>query len=231
MQEEVGTSTCDAVAGLLLYLRFLLPSFLTNPVLTILLTTADFESQANAYEEDEGETIKYDMAVAFDDSKSSRFVPTKRKHLTNAYVSRSYEAGPDSSHMQCMENKAVLQQSTLAGKQPSSSLNVSFPTKRVRTASRRVFSPFSAGTSGCIQLPNKTDASSGDTNSFQDDQSTLHGGSLVPNSLEVESLGELEKQLPFDCADVSTRPKKKKKAKHLVSILMHLILNVRYHHY
>ncbi|CAA3025882.1 chromatin modification-related EAF1 B-like isoform X1 [Olea europaea subsp. europaea] len=189
MQEEVETSTCDAVA--------------------------DFESQANAYEEDEGETIKYDMAVAFDDSKSSRFVPTKRKHLTNAYVSRSYEAGPDSSHMQCMENKAVLQQSTLAGKQPSSSLNVSFPTKRVRTASRRVFSPFSAGTSGCIQLPNKTDASSGDTNSFQDDQSTLHGGSLVPNSLEVESLGELEKQLPFDCADVSTRPKKKKKAKHL----------------
>ncbi|CAI9774425.1 unnamed protein product [Fraxinus pennsylvanica] len=189
MQEEVETSACDAVA--------------------------DFESLANAYEEDEGETIKYDMAVAFEDCKSSRFVPTKRKHLTNAYVSRSYEAGPDPSLMHCMENKAVIQQSALAGKRPSSSLNVSFPTKRVRTASRRVFSPFSAGTSGCIQLPNKTDASSGDTNSFQDDRSTLHGGSLVPNSLEVESLGELEKQLPFDCADVSTRPKKKKKAKHL----------------
>ncbi|KAL2540751.1 Chromatin modification-related protein EAF1 A [Abeliophyllum distichum] len=191
MQEEVETSACDAVA--------------------------DFESQANAYEEDEGETSKYDMTVALEDSKSSRFVQTKRKHLTNACVSRAYEVGPDSSLMHCMENKAVIQQSDLTGKRPGSSLNVSIPTKRVRTASRRVFSPFSAGTSGCVQVPNKTDASSGDTNSFQDDQSTLHGGFSVPNSLEVESVGALEKQLPFVSADVLTRPKKKKKAKHLNS--------------
>ncbi|CAA3017601.1 Hypothetical predicted protein [Olea europaea subsp. europaea] len=82
MQEEVETSACDAVA--------------------------DFESQSNAFEEDEGETSKYDITVVFEDSKSSRFVPTKRKHLENAYVSRSYEAVSDSSLMHCMENKAMM---------------------------------------------------------------------------------------------------------------------------
>ncbi|XP_047981880.1 chromatin modification-related protein EAF1 A-like isoform X2 [Salvia hispanica] len=70
------------------------------------------------------------------------------------------------------------------------------------------------GASGCMQVPNKTDASSCDTNSFQDDHSTLHGGLAIPNSLEVESAGEFDKELPFDSAEVSTKPKKKKKAKH-----------------
>lgn len=132
------------------------------------------------------------------------------------YSGRSYEMGADLSFTHCMENKVGTQQAALIGKRPSNSLNVSIPTKRVRTASRqRVLSPFSAGTSGCVQAPSRADASSGDTNSFQDDQSTLHGGSQIPNSLEAESVGDFEKQLQFDSAEVSNRPKKKKKAKHV----------------
>ncbi|KAL8546567.1 hypothetical protein ACS0TY_006337 [Phlomoides rotata] len=188
MQEEVETSAFDAAV--------------------------EFESQAIAYYEDEGETNTYNMSVAFDDSKSSRYGQKKHKHLTYAYGARSYEMGSDLLPIQCVDNKVVTPQSGLLAKRPGSDLNVSIPTKRVRTATRRVISPFGAGASACIQVPNKTDASSCDTNSFQDDQSTLRGGLLVQNNVEVESAGEFEKQLPFDSAEVSTRPKKKKKAKH-----------------
>lgn len=193
----------------------ILPCYFELFVLTIFLWTADFESQDNAYDEDE-ETNTYDMPMAFAASKSSRLGQKKRKHLTHAYGVRSYEISSGILPMKCAENKAVAEQPALLAKRPGGSLNVSIPTKRVRTASRRVISPFSAGASGFIQVPNKTDASSGDTNSFQDDQSTLHGGSLVPNSLEVDSLGDFEKQLPFDPVEVSIKHKKKKKAKHLV---------------
>lgn len=188
VQEEVETSACDA--------------------------TEDFEYQDTAFDEDEGETNTYDMPMVFDSNKSSRFGQKKRKHLIHAYRVRSYEGSSDLLPLQYAENKVVNQQSAIMAKRPGGSLNVSIPTKRVRTASRRVISPFSAGTSGCIQLPNKTDTSSGDTNSFQDDQTTLQGGSLVPNSLEVESVGDYSKQLPFHSAEV-VKHKKKKKAKHL----------------
>ncbi|KAK8639432.1 hypothetical protein V6N13_137813 [Hibiscus sabdariffa] len=67
------------------------------------------------------------------------------------------------------------------------------------------------------QAPAQTDASSRDTNSFQDDQSTLHGGLRTQNSLEVESIRDFERQLPYDCAGTPTKPKKKKKAKNLGS--------------
>ncbi|KAG8371734.1 hypothetical protein BUALT_Bualt13G0118900 [Buddleja alternifolia] len=189
LQEGVETSACDGLA--------------------------DFEPQDNAYDEDEGETSTYDMSMAFEGSTSLRFAQKKRKKLRVACGVRSYEIGPDLLPMQHAENNVVTQQSPLLAKRPGGSLNVSIPTKRVRTASRRVISPFTAGTSGYAQLPNKTDASSGDTNSFQDDQSTLRGGSHIPNSYEVESVGDFEKQLPFDPVEVSTKHKKKKKAKHL----------------
>nr|GMD28014.1 chromatin modification-related protein EAF1 B-like isoform X1 [Ipomoea batatas] len=188
MQEEVETSACDAVA--------------------------DPEFQDYAYEEDEGETTMYDMPVAFDGNKSSRFSQKKRKKHLRTYSGRSYDIGADLSFTQCMENKVGSQQSVPQAKRHTSSLNVSFPTKRVRTCYRqRVLSPFNAGTSG-LQVSTKTDASS-ETSSFQDDQSTLHGGSHVPNNLEVESLGKFEKHLKFDSAEVSMKPKKKKKAKFL----------------
>lgn len=159
------------------------------------------------------------MPMTFE-GKSSRYGQKKRKHLVQAYGARPYEVSSDLLHMQSSENKLVTSQFGTLAKRPGSNINVSIPTKRMRTASRRVISPFGAAASGCIQVPIKTDASSCDTNSFQDDQSTLRGGLVVPNSLEVESAGDFEKQLPFDSAEVSTRPKKKKKPKHLVQYSM-----------
>lgn len=105
------------------------------------------------------------------------------------------------------------------GKRPAS-LNVGpIPTKRMRTANRqRVLSPFGSTPTANAQGQMRTDASSGDTNSFQDDQSSLLGGSQFQKSMEVESVGDFDKQLPYDSAETSIKPKKKKKAKHLVHI-------------
>ncbi|CAI9770643.1 unnamed protein product [Fraxinus pennsylvanica] len=178
-------------------------------------TSACDDVADNAYEEDEGETSTHDMSVAFNGSKSSRFAEKNPKHLTNPYGARSYKTGHQFLPVQCIESKFATQQSALLAKRPGSTLNASIPTKRTRTASRKVIGPFSAGTSGGIQISNKTDASSGDTDSYQDDQSTSRGGSLVPNGLEVESVGEFGKQLPFESVQPSTKPKKKKKEKHL----------------
>lgn len=176
---------------------------------------AYFGSQDCAFEVDEGETSAYDRSGALEGSKSSRLPQKTRKIHLKAYSGRPYHVGADSLFTQCVENRVGPHQSMLLGKRPASNVNVSIPTKRVRTASRqRVLSPFSASTAGCVQFPTKTDASSGDSGSFQDDHSTLHGGSQM-NSLEVESEGDYEKHLLFDSAEVS-KPKKKKKAKHLV---------------
>ncbi|XP_017228931.1 chromatin modification-related protein EAF1 A isoform X2 [Daucus carota subsp. sativus] len=80
-------------------------------------------------------------------------------------------------------------------KRCADTLNVSIPTKRVRTASRqRVPSQFTE-TSGCVQAQSKTYASSGDTTSFLDDQSTLYGGLHTPNT--------------YDSAEILHEPKKK----------------------
>ncbi|XP_059431988.1 chromatin modification-related protein EAF1 B-like isoform X2 [Corylus avellana] len=187
MQEEVDTSTYDAVA--------------------------DYGYEENAYDEDEGETSTFSLPGAFEGSKSSKFAQKKRKILMKSYTSRSYEVGADMPY--CTTGN---QQSMMIGKRPAS-LNVgSIPTKRMRTATRqRVLSPFSTGATGNMQAQVKTDASSGDTNSCQDDQSTLHGGSQIQKSVEVESVGDFEKQLPYDCAETSIKLKKKKKAKHLGS--------------
>ncbi|KAM3373811.1 chromatin modification-related protein EAF1 B [Capsicum galapagoense] len=166
-----------------------------------------------AYEVDEGETNAYDRSVPLDGNKSSRFPQKTPKIHLKGYTGRPYDVGAD---ILFTENRVGNHQSVLQGKRPASTLDVSIPTKRVRTASRqRVVSPFGATAAGCVQLPIKTDASSGDTGSFQDDQSTLHGGSHM-NSLEVESVGDYEKHLLFDSAEVS-KPKKKKKAKLLGS--------------
>ncbi|KAL6497886.1 hypothetical protein OROHE_026913 [Orobanche hederae] len=171
---------------------------------------ADVEYRGNVYYEDEGETGTYSTALAFEGSNSSRYSEKKRKHSTHAYGPRTYELGSDLSPIQCAEHKVLTQQSALLAKRPGSTLNVSVPPKRMRAATRRVVIPFTAGASGCIQLPNKTDASSCDADSFQDDP-----GLFFQNSLEVESAGEFENQLPFASVEVSTRPKKKKKRKHL----------------
>ncbi|KAK8688612.1 hypothetical protein V6N13_087366 [Hibiscus sabdariffa] len=164
--------------------------------------------------EDEGETSTYVLPGAFEGRKPSKLIKEKWKNPMKTYPARPYETGADLPYGNC------AQQSILIGKRPGGSLNVgSIPTKRVRTGSRqRVLSPFSnAATAGGLQAPTKTDASSGDTNSFQDDQSTLQGGFQIQKSTEVESTGDFERQLPYDYAETPTKPKKKKKAKNLGS--------------
>ena len=154
----------------------------------------------------------------FESSKSSKFVQKKRKHSTKSYTGRQFEMGGDLPYGRGGANGT--QQSMLIGKRPTS-LNVGpIPTKRMRTtASRqRVVSPFSGGAAMVLHGQAKTDASSGDTNSFQDDQSTLRGGSQLQKSLEVESVGDVQ----YDSAETSVKYKKKKKAKHLVYIISYI---------
>lgn len=120
---------------------------------------------------------------------------------------KSYELGSDSPIVRCTDNE-VGNFSVVNGKWCADTLNVSIPTKRLRTASRqRVPSHVNAETSSCVQAPIKTDASSEDTTSFQDDQSTLNGLLPTPNTLEVESLRDFDKQSLYDSA--SHKPKKK----------------------
>ncbi|XP_011024664.1 PREDICTED: uncharacterized protein LOC105125769 isoform X3 [Populus euphratica] len=181
-------------------------------------TPADFGYHDTAtYYEEEGETSAYYMHGVFEGSKSAKHEQKKRKSLTRSPSARCYDLGTDSPYGHCTTGP---QQNVLMGKRPASNLNAgSIPTKRMRTASRQRFiSPFTTGTAGVLlQAPVKTDASSGDTNSFQDDQSILHGGSQIQKSVEVESAAHFERQLPYDYAETSTKPKKKKKAKHLGS--------------
>ncbi|KAL8191882.1 hypothetical protein R6Q57_028613 [Mikania cordata] len=175
----------------------------------------------NAFEEDEGETDIYYMPGGFEGSKSTKSAQKKRKNF-KLYGPRSYDLGAGASVMQSVERTVGNQPSVLIGKRPGSSLNATIPTKRVRTASRqRIISSFNAGASGHTHALNRTDASSADTNSFQDEQRTLHGGPgpQIPNNMEAESTGDYEKQLQLEPVEVSNRPKKKKKERHHGSML------------
>ncbi|KAK1351810.1 Helicase/SANT-associated [Heracleum sosnowskyi] len=175
-------------------------------------TLAELGLQESAFEEKEGETTKPSLK--------------KRKHLMKSFRARSYEMGSDSPFVQCADNEVgnflsvvngekcvdmlnVCIPTELNGKRCADTLNVSVPTKRVRTAFRqRVPSHVNAETSGCVQAPVKTDASSDDITSFPDDQSTLNGGLNTPNTLEVESLRAFDKQMLYS-AEISHKPKKK----------------------
>ncbi|KAH1129053.1 hypothetical protein J1N35_000431 [Gossypium stocksii] len=177
---------------------------------------AEFPYGNFVYDEDEGETSMYYLPGAFQGSKSSKLNQKKRtmKIMKSYPPARSYEMGSNLPSGNC------AQQSTLMGKRPATGLNVGpIPTKRVRTGPRqRVLSPFScAAAAGGLQAPTKTDASSGDNNSFQDDQSTLNGGFQIEKSTEVESVGNFDRQLQYDRAEPPTKAKKKKKTKNLGS--------------
>ena len=147
------------------------------------------------------------MPGVYEGSRPSKSVQKKHKNRIKSYPQRSSEVGTDLPYVRYTTG---TQPSTIFGKRPGSLHVGAIPTKRMRTASRqRVVSPFTV-VSGTIQAQARTDASSGDTNSFQDDQSTLHVGSQFQKSVEVESVGDFEKQLPYDCAETSVKTKKKK---------------------
>lgn len=151
-------------------------------------------------------------------------VQKKHKNRIKAYTQRSSEIGTDFPYV---HYSTGAHPSTLSGSRPAN-LNVgTVPTRRLRTASRqRVVSPFAVVT-GTVQALAKTDAaSSGDTNSFQDDQCTLLVGSQLQKSMEVESVGDFEKQLPYDCGETSVKIKKKKPKNLVNEIYIHITKSI-----
>ncbi|KAJ1264384.1 hypothetical protein BS78_09G259100 [Paspalum vaginatum] len=166
-------------------------------------SAADLHRES-AYEEDEGETCTYLSPKAYDGGH-------KKKHLVQQHISvaRPYEIDTNVPYEPYMESKSGNQPLLLNGKRPTSFLAI--PPKRIRTASRqRDASPFHADASGPPQVISKTDASSGDTNSYQDDRNSLHGGSLPWIHTEFESTVDSERKMPFDASEVCKTNKKKK---------------------
>uniref|UniRef100_A0A0E0LRU8 Myb-like domain-containing protein n=1 Tax=Oryza punctata TaxID=4537 RepID=A0A0E0LRU8_ORYPU len=170
--------------------------------------------RGNAYEDDDVEASTYLLPGTYDGglaSKSSH----KKKHLMQQRMNgtRHYGTGVDMPYDPYLESKPGNQPFLSNGKRPSDFFNI--PTKRIRTAARqRVVSPYPANASGATAFTSKTDASSGDTNSCQDDQSSLHGGSFPRKNVDIESTVDFDRQL-YDGSEVSTKSKKKKKSKHL----------------
>ncbi|CAA6662157.1 unnamed protein product [Spirodela intermedia] len=178
---------------------------------------AEYGSHENVFDEDEAETATHYFSGAFERSKSSKFAHRKKKTFQDKnHSARSFEVRSDLSYGPYLESKFGTQPSLMMGKRGSSTFNVSsIPTKRMRTASRqRVVSPFGVGNAGGQPVNSKTDVSSGDTSSFQDDQMSLHCESLTRKNAEIESTADFENKLIFDGNDVAIRSKKKKKQKH-----------------
>jgi hypothetical protein len=168
----------------------------------------------NVYGDDEGEARTYLLPGAYDSGLASK-LNHKKKHpvLQRMDGARPYEIGSDMPYEPFLESKPGNQQFVSNGKRTTDFLSI--PIKRIRTAARqRVVSPFPAGVSGTPHFTSKTDASSGDTNSCQDDQSSLHGGSFSRKNADIESTVDFDRQLLYDSSEVSAKSKKKKKPKH-----------------
>lgn len=164
----------------------------------------------NAYE-DESEMCTYLSQKAYDGGCPSN-MGHKKKHLMHQRISvaRQYEIGTIVPYEPCLERKSGNQPLISNGKRPTSFL--AMPPKRIRTAARqRVVSPFHGGAGGPPQVTSKTDASSGDTNSYQDDQSSLHSGSLPWRNTDFESTVDSDRQLPYGASEACTKANKKKK--------------------
>ncbi|XP_020573993.1 chromatin modification-related protein EAF1 B-like isoform X2 [Phalaenopsis equestris] len=170
--------------------------------------------QIIAFEEDEGETATDIFSGALEGNYLPKYIHKNRKIYQQNFYATRYEA--DVSYDPSIEGKTA-RHTLIMRKRPSGILNVSaVPTKRTRTAARqRTISPFSSGPVGSIPMTSKTDVSSGDTGSFQDDQSSRHGYSLPQRNFEADSTVDFERLLTFDSTDIPIKPKKKKKPKHL----------------
>ncbi|KAK8452987.1 hypothetical protein SEVIR_5G210200v4 [Setaria viridis] len=168
----------------------------------------------NVYGDDEGDARTYLLPGAYDGGLASKSSHKKKHPVTQRMNgTRPYEIGSDMPYEPFLESKPGNQQFVSNGKRTTDFLSI--PIKRIRTAARqRVASPFPAGVSGTPQFTSKTDASSGDTNSCQDDQSSLHGGSFSRKNADIESTVDFDRQLLYDASEVSTKSKKKKKPKH-----------------
>lgn len=165
-------------------------------------------AQENMYDEDEGEASTYLLSEAHDGGLLSKLAH-KKKHIMQQRINSSRPYETDVSYEPCLESKSGNRQFYSNGKRPSSFVGI--PTKRIRTAARqRVVSPFPASVGGTPQVTSKTDVSSGDTNSYQDDQSSLHGGW---KNMDYESTVDFDRKLPYDGSEEWTKANKKKKHK------------------
>ncbi|URD79467.1 HSA [Musa troglodytarum] len=171
-------------------------------------------TQDNIYDEDEGETGTYLLPGTFEGGLSSKLSHKKQKHMRQkSTVTRLNEGGTHLSHEPHLEIKSGNQPFILNGKRTLNTFSLgSIPTKRVKRATRqRVVSPYPCGVNGPLQVTTKTDVSSEDTSSFQDDQDSLHGGYMHRKNLGVGSTMDFEKQLQYDGNEISSTSKKKKK--------------------
>jgi hypothetical protein len=167
----------------------------------------------NAYGDDESDMRMYLSSGHYDGGLASKPSHKKKHPQQRMNGTWQYETGSDMLYEPFLENKSGNQQFLSNGKRSRDFLSV--PTKRIRTAVRqRVVSPFPSGLVGNPQFTSKTDASSGDTSSYQDDQSSLHGGSFPRKNADIESTVDFDRQLLYDGNEVSTKSKKKKKHKH-----------------
>ncbi|CAH8378414.1 unnamed protein product [Eruca vesicaria subsp. sativa] len=144
----------------------------------------------NGYNEDDEETSSYYMPGALRYRKSNNLTHKKRKNSMKYHSARSYDHGADLPH-----GSYTGGSNPLMGNKLASNLNAgSVLMKRIRTASKHT------------TVSGDTSANTG---SFQDEQSSLNGGSAVQKGTEVESSRNFEKQLPCDMAETSEKPKKK----------------------
>jgi hypothetical protein len=159
------------------------------------------------YDEDEGDASTY-LSEAHDGGLLSKMAH-KKKHIMHQRINSSRPYETDVSYEPCLESKSGNNQFYSNGKRPSSFVGI--PTKRVRTAARqRVVSPFAASVGGTPRATSRTDVSSGDTDSYQDDQSSLHGGW---KNMDYESTVDFDRKLPYDGSEEWTKASKKKKHK------------------
>lgn len=165
-----------------------------------------------AYGDDEGDMRLYLSSGQYDGGLASK-LRHKKKQQQRMNGTWQYETVGDMLYEPVLESKSGNPQFLSNGKRTTDFLSI--PTKRIRTAVRqRVVSPFSSGVAGAAQFMSKTDASSGDTSSYQDDQSSLHGGSFPRKNADIESTADFDRQLMYGANEVSTKSKKKKKTKH-----------------
>lgn len=176
---------------------------------------------------DEDEMRVQYLPGAFEGSKASKS-RKRRKSIMKASMPKTYGGRfpPGESHVVHVGNKAETNNgiplTVSTGKRALSSANPnigSIPTKRIRSstvaARQRAAGSLSGGTTGASGLANKTDVSSGDTSSLQEDFNTFSGGSQPSKGIDVESTGACGNHWLFDTADGSVMRKRKKKSKHL----------------
>ncbi|XP_057842837.2 chromatin modification-related protein EAF1 B isoform X2 [Cryptomeria japonica] len=182
-------------------------------------TQPGFSPRERAFCEDDELRTQY-LPGAFEGSKATK-ARKRRKNLikmpkTHGRIPSGESHGFSLGNM--AETITGIPLTTMNGKRTASSANLNagapIPTKRIRSstiaARQRAAGSLSGGTTGASGHANKTDVSSGDTSSLQEEYNTLIEGSQSRKSMDIDTCG---KSLHSDGVDISLKTKKKKKSK------------------